>query len=109
MPNPIAGASATMMNGKATASATIRVASRRAIATSGEDKSNTGNSVQADMDQSETSCRPASGAMSAGNSKVAQNATAASRRSGVVGQAISRKAARFGRAATATMTSGIAT
>src|SRR5712691_6964892 len=105
MPKAIAGASATMMNGNTTASAMTRVASRRPIATNGEDRSITGNSVQADMDQSETSWRPARGATTAGNSKVAQNATAASRRSGVVGQAMSFKAAKLGRAATNTMTS----
>ena len=67
MANAIAGAIATMTNGNATASARTPTASRRAIATSGEDNSITGNSAKADIDQSDTKRRPANGAIKAGD------------------------------------------
>ena len=92
-----------------TASVTIPAASRRLIVTSGEDNSMTGSSVQADIDQSDTRRTPVKGATRAGTSSTAQNAAAASRRSGAVGQAISLMAAPLGRAATNTMISGTAT
>src|SRR5262245_57254216 len=64
--NAIAGAIATMTNGNATASARTPTASRRGIATSGEDNSMTGNNAKADMDQSDTKRRPSNGAIKAG-------------------------------------------
>ena len=97
--NAIAGAAATMTNGKVAASVMMPMASRRAIETSGEESSITGSRVQADIDQSDARRTPMSGATTAGTSSTAQNASAASRRSGVVGQAMSWSAARFGRAA----------
>ena len=98
-----------MTNGNTTASVTIPAASRRLIATSGDDNSMTGSSVQADIDQSDTRRTPANGATRAGASNTAQNAAAASRRSGDLGQAISLRAAALGRAATSTISSGTAT
>src|ERR1700681_953227 len=109
MPNAIAGATAIITNGNTTASARTRIALLRLIATSGEDSSMTGNSVHADMDQSDTSCTPAKGATTAGTTSPTQNATAASRRSGVVGQAMSLTAARVGRVTRNAITSGTAT
>src|SRR5262249_4701342 len=109
MANAIAGATATMTIGNATASAKTPTASRRVIATSGEDKSMTGNNANADMDQSDTKRRPANGAIKAGSSSTAQNAVAASWCAGDNGHAMSLTAARLGRATTATITSGTAT
>src|SRR5260370_42710910 len=102
------GAIATMANGNTTASARMRAASRRAMATSGEDNSTTGSSVQADIDQIDTNRMPANGATNAGPSSTAQNATAASRRSGVAGHAMSAIAARLGPAAIKNTTRGAA-
>src|SRR5258708_1650284 len=109
MANAIAGAIATMTNGNATASARTPTASRRGIATSGEDNSITGNNAKADIDQSDTKRRPANGAINAGSSSTVQNAGAASRRAGEDGQAMSLTAARLGRPTTATIKSGTAT
>src|SRR4030095_4396793 len=82
MTNAIAGAIATMTKGNATASVRTPTASRRVIATSGDDSSITGRSVKADMDQSETSRTPVKGAISGGASSTAQNTAAARRRAG---------------------------
>src|SRR5215468_8202954 len=109
MPNAMTGASAIMTNGKTAASTTMRVASRRPMATSGDDSSITGSRVHADIDQSDTTCTPAKGDSAAGNSNVAQNAVAARRRSGVAGHAMSAMAARLGRARTTTIMTGTAT
>src|SRR5258708_28231081 len=98
MANAIAGAIATMTNGNATASARTPTASRRGIATSGEDNSITGNNAKADIDQSDTKRRPANGAIKAGSSSPVQNAGAASRRAGAGGHAMSLTAAPPGRA-----------
>src|SRR5262249_61362542 len=104
-----AGEPATRTMGNAPASARTPTASRRVIATSGEDKSMTGNNANADIDQSDTKRRPANGAIKAGSSSTVQNAVAASRRAGEDGHAMSLTAARLGRATTATITSGTAT
>src|SRR5436190_19875055 len=109
MPTAIAGAAAIMTSGNTIASASTRSASRRVIATSGDDSSMTGNSVQADIDQIDTRCTRASGANTAGTTSTAQKASAASRRSAVAGQAMSFSVAGFGRAASATMINGTAT
>src|SRR6266481_9756703 len=109
MPNAIAGAMTTMTNGNTTASTRTRTASRRLIATRGEDRSMAGRSVHADMVQSEFNRIQVRIAMTGGSSSVAQNASAASLRSGVAGHAISLRTARLGRAATKTRTSGTAT
>src|ERR1700745_3936612 len=79
MANAIAGAIATMTNGNATASARTPTASRRGMATRGEDNSITGNNAKADIDQSDTKRSPVRGAIKAGISGTAQNAVAASR------------------------------
>src|SRR2546423_14832309 len=107
--NAIAGATATMIKGKASASVSTPAASRRVSATRGEDSSMTGNSVKADMDQSDTSRSPANGAIKAGASSPAQNATAARRRGGEDGHAMSLTAAAFGRAVANTINSDSAT
>src|SRR2546429_5607546 len=95
--NAIAGAIATMTNGNATASARTPTASRRAIATSGEDNSITGNNAKADIDQSDTKRSPVRGAIKAGISSTVQNAVAASRPAGEAGHAMSLTAPRLGR------------
>src|SRR5258708_13812015 len=87
MANAIAGAIATMTNGNATASARTPTASRRGIATSGEDNSITGNNAKADIDQSDTKRRPANGAIKAGSSSTLQNPVAPRRRAGEDGHA----------------------
>src|SRR5262249_62027645 len=98
-----------MTMGKGTGSARTPTGARRVMATSGEDRSMTGNNANADIDQSDTKRRPANGAIKAGSSSTAPNAVAASRRAGDDGHAMSLTAARLGRATTATITSGIAT
>ena len=65
------------------------MASRRLMATSGDASSITGSSVHADIDHSEVRRKPASGATTAGTSSTAQNATAASLRSGAAGHTMS--------------------
>ena len=95
--------------GKGERSASTPAASRRVSATRGEDSSMTGNGVKADMDQSDTSRRPASGAIKAGASSTAQNAAAARRRGGEDGHAMSLTAARLGRAVANTINTGTAT
>src|ERR1700719_27691 len=100
MADAIAGAIATITNGNATASARTPTASRRAIATSGEDSSITGNNAKADIDQSDTKGRAATAAIRAGISSTPQNALAASRRVGEDGHAMPFTAARLGRATT---------
>src|SRR5262249_30053978 len=107
--NAIAGAIATMTNGNATASARTPTASRRVIATSGEDKSMTGNNAKADTDESHTKGRPATGAIRAGSSAPPKTPPAAGRRGGDAGPAMPWTAARLGRATTATIKSGTAT
>src|SRR5271166_4915533 len=107
--NATAGAIAIMTNGKVAASVTSHVAARRPTVTRGEDRSTTGNSVQADIDHNDVSRTWVSTATIGGSTKVAQNATVASRRSGDVGQAMSSIAARVGRIKAKRMTSGTAT
>src|SRR6266511_4185229 len=109
MTNAIPGAIATMTKGNATASVRTPTASRRVIATSGDDSSIAGRSVKADMDQSETSRTPVKGAISGGASSTAQNTAAARRRAGDDGQTMSLTAARLGRAITNRTKSGTAT
>ena len=106
---PIAGAAATIAAGNAAASVRMPTASRRLIATNGEDSSMTGSSVHADMVQSDVRRTPANGATNAGASSTAQNASAASRRWGCAGHAMSLTVAPAGRAAMATMMRGTAT
>src|SRR5215471_3364730 len=109
MLNAIAGASTTITNGNATAMASTRTASRRAMATRGEDNNITGSSVHAEIDQIDTNCTPRNGAITAGSSKGAQNAIAASRRSGLSGQAMSASVARLGRVIANARINGTAT
>src|SRR3954452_7062818 len=109
MTSPIAGERASMTSGNATAIATIRTASARRTEMRGEDNSMTGNSVHADMDHNEVSRTARSGASNAGNTSVAQNAAAASRRSAAPGQAMSASALPVGRAIANTTRSGTQT
>src|SRR5262249_22340254 len=105
----IAGAIATMTKGKMNASVRMPTASRRISMTSGDDNSMTGNSVNADIDQSDTSRRPVNGAIRAGASSTAKTGPAARRGGGDDGKAISLTAARLGRARKKTIKSGTAT
>jgi hypothetical protein len=57
----------------------MRVASLRPIATSGEDNSITGKSIQADIDHTEVSRTPIAGATSAGISSEDQRGASVSR------------------------------
>ena len=77
--------------------------------TAGGDSSSTGSSVQADIDHSEVSSMPPAKAPTAGSSKGAQNAAAASLRSVSAGHTMSAIVARLGRATASTMSTGIAT
>ena len=61
----------------------------RARAIAGGDSSSTGSSVQADIDHSEVTSLPVSGATIAGSNSGAQNAAAARRRSRSAGQTMS--------------------
>src|SRR6516164_2337946 len=103
------GAAPIMTKGSASASAATPAASLRVMVTSGEDSSMTGNKVQADIDHSEVSRTPMSGASTAGSSSVAQNDAAASLRSAVAGQTMSATVFRAGRATNSTITSGTET
>src|SRR5207344_1211436 len=58
---PIAGATAIMTSGNANTTATTRATTLCAIGAIGEDRSITGNSVQADMDHSEVNRTPTAG------------------------------------------------
>ncbi len=80
---------------------------RTAIA--GADNSSTGSSVQADIDHSEVTSLPVSGATIAGSNSGAQNAAAARRRSRSAGQTMSAASARPGLAIASAMATGTAT
>ena len=64
-------------------------ANRSFNSVSGDDSSTTGSSVQADMVHSEVSGKRAASATTIGTRSGAQNATTASRRSGVAGHSMS--------------------
>jgi hypothetical protein len=95
-----------MTTGSATAEPAIQRVDKGGTCTDGDDKSNTGNNVQLDIDQIPLISTPQRVAGISGSSKVAQNATATNRRSRCAGQAMSAMVLRLGRDAKRTTAIG---
>src|SRR5947208_3373882 len=100
------GAARVAMTGTAAATASSRTSTGREMTIDGEDISTTGSSVWAGIVHSETTRAPATGAMIAGSSSGAQNATATNRRSDVEGHRLSTIPAIPGRATISIATVG---
>ena len=93
----ITGAAVSMTTGSATAEPAIQRADKGGTCTDADDNSSTGSNVQLDIDQIPLISTPQSVAGISGSNKVAQNATAANRRSCCAGHAMSAMVLRLGR------------
>src|SRR5437588_3997992 len=104
----ITGAAISIASGTATAAMRMRRVSIARSVTWGDDSNSTGNNVHAGIDHSDVISVPLTTAPSIGNRNGPQNAAAANRRFGSLGQILSASMARLGHDATRTMISGMA-